>query len=132
MDMLSAHMGPLKLLEGVVFSKALSERVFLETGVRAKYRSRKQWGKGKILIHGKPDDVTARLEGAIYSKIIDRGELGEYETNYQVLFSTLVGGRTRIHIVSEEDPGNDFVATPVSLEDVYFSTLREHQIQIAA
>ncbi|MAV52727.1 MAG: multidrug ABC transporter ATP-binding protein [Gammaproteobacteria bacterium] len=89
-------------------------------------------GKGKILIHGKPDDVTARLEGAIYSKIIDRGELGEYETNYQVLFSTLVGGRTRIHIVSEEDPGNDFVATPVSLEDVYFSTLREHQIQIAA
>ena len=89
-------------------------------------------GKGKILIHGKPDDVIARLDGAIYSKIIDRSELDEYEANYQVLFSTLVGGRTRIHIVSEEDPGNGFVGTPVSLEDVYFSTLREHQIQIAA
>ena len=89
-------------------------------------------GKGKILIHGKPDEVIARLDGSIYSKIIDRSELDGYEANYQVLFSTLVGGRTRIHIVSEGDPGNGFVATPVSLEDVYFSTLREHQIQIAA
>ena len=47
MDMLSAHMGPLTLPEGVVFSKALSERVFLETGVRATYRSRPPWGNGK-------------------------------------------------------------------------------------
>lgn len=89
-------------------------------------------GKGKILANGKPAEVIARLEGSIYSKIIDRSELKAHESNYQVLFSTLVGGRTRIHIVSEEDPGDGFAATQVSLEDVYFSTLREHQIQIAA
>ena len=89
-------------------------------------------GKGKILANGKPAEVIAKLEGSIYSKIIDRNELKAHESNYQVLFSTLVGGRTRIHIVSEEDPGDGFAATQVSLEDVYFSTLREHQIQIAA
>lgn len=89
-------------------------------------------GKGKILANGKPAEVIARLEGSIYSKIIDRNELKAHESNYQVLFSTLMGGRTRIHIVSEEDPGDGFAATQVSLEDVYFSTLREHQIQIAA
>ena len=89
-------------------------------------------GKGKILANGKPAEVIARLEGSIYSKVIDRNELKAHESNYQVLFSTLVGGRTRIHIVSEEDPGDGFAATQVSLEDVYFSTLREHQIQIAA
>lgn len=89
-------------------------------------------GEGKILANGKPAEVIARLEGSIYSKIIDRNELKAHESNYQVLFSTLVGGRTRIHIVSEEDPGDGFAATQVSLEDVYFSTLREHQIQIAA
>ena len=89
-------------------------------------------GKGKILANGKPAEVIARLEGSIYSKIIDRNELKAHENNYQVLFSTLVGGRTRIHIMSEEDPGDGFAATQVSLEDVYFSTLREHQIQIAA
>ena len=89
-------------------------------------------GKGQILANGKPAEVIAKLEGSIYSKIIDRNELKAHENNYQVLFSTLVGGRTRIHIVSEEDPGDGFAATQVSLEDVYFSTLREHQIQIAA
>lgn len=89
-------------------------------------------GKGKILANGKPAEVIAKLEGSIYSKIIDRNELKAHESNYQVLFSTLVGGRTRVHIVSEEDPGDGFAATQVSLEDVYFSTLREHQIQIAA
>lgn len=89
-------------------------------------------GKGKILANGKPAEVIAKLQGSIYSKIIDRNELKAHENNYQVLFSTLVGGRTRIHIVSEEDPGDGFAATQVSLEDVYFSTLREHQIQIAA
>lgn len=89
-------------------------------------------GKGKILANGKPAEVIAKLEGSIYSKIIDRNELKAHENNYQVLFSTLVGGRTHIHIMSEEDPGDGFAATQVSLEDVYFSTLREHQIQIAA
>ena len=89
-------------------------------------------GKGKILANGKPAEVIAKLEGSIYSKVIDRNELKAHENNYQVLFSTLVGGRTRIHIMSEEDPGDGFAATQVSLEDVYFSTLREHQIQIAA
>ena len=89
-------------------------------------------GKGRILLNGKPDEVVAKLDGAIYSKVIERRELEAYEANYQVLFSTLVGGRTRIHIVSEEDPQDDFAATSVSLEDVYFSTLREHEIQVAA
>lgn len=89
-------------------------------------------GKGKILTSGRPADVIAGLEGSIYSKIIDRHELATYESNYQLLFSTLVGGRTRIHILSEQDPGAGFEVSSASLEDVYFSTLRDHQIQIAA
>ena len=49
MDERLAHLGPLALPEGVVFSHTLSDRVFLETVVRAMCRSRKQWGKGKRL-----------------------------------------------------------------------------------
>ena len=89
-------------------------------------------GNGKILMNGKPDEVIAQLEGSVFSKLIDRNEISEYEKNYQVLFSTLVGGRARLHVVSESDPDNGFVPTPVSLEDVYFSTLRHHQINVAA
>jgi ABC-2 type transport system ATP-binding protein len=89
-------------------------------------------GEGKILLKGKPDAVIEQLRGMIYAKVIDRQELEDYEKNYQVLFSTLVGGRTRIHVLSEQDPAAGFEATNVSLEDVYFSTLHEHKIKIAA
>ena len=89
-------------------------------------------GNGKILLHGKPDAVIAQLRGTLFSKIISRHELAEYEGNYQVLFSTLVGGRTKIHVASSQDPGNGFSALDASLEDVYFSTLRDNKINIAA
>jgi hypothetical protein len=89
-------------------------------------------GGGSILMKGKPNDVISQLDGSVYSKVIDRNELADYESNYQVLFSTLVGGRTKLHVVSRDDPGSGFEATSVSLEDVYFSTLRDHKISIAA
>lgn len=89
-------------------------------------------GGGRILLNGQPNDVIEQLKGSIYSKVIDRNELDAYSQNHQVLFSTLVGGRTKIHIMSTQDPGDGFEAANASLEDVYFSTLREHQIQIAA
>jgi ABC-2 type transport system ATP-binding protein len=89
-------------------------------------------GNGKILINEKPKDVIAKLEGSIYSKVVERNELGEYEANYQVLFSTLVGGRIKLNVVADSDPGAGFSATQVNLEDVYFSTLRDNQINIAS
>jgi len=89
-------------------------------------------GNGKILMKGKPNDVIEQLDGAIYTKIIGKNELPSYESDYQVLFSTLVGGKTRLHIISTEEPGNGFAATTVSLEDVYFSTLRKNQVSLAA
>ncbi|NKB33210.1 MAG: ATP-binding cassette domain-containing protein [Pseudomonadales bacterium] len=89
-------------------------------------------GAGKILINGHPDEVIAKLKGSVYAKVIERNEVQNYEESHQVLFSTLVGGRTKIHVLSEQDPGNGFEATNASLEDVYFSTLHENKIQIAA
>jgi len=89
-------------------------------------------GKGQILMNGNPEDVIAAMEGSVFAKIVERDELANIEAEYKVLFSTLVGGKTKIHIVSDNDPGNGFSATPVSLEDVYFSTLRDNQIDVAA
>ena len=89
-------------------------------------------GAGKILMKGQPNEVVAQLEGSIYSKLIDRSALIEHESNYRVLFSTLVGGRTKIHIVSDSNPGDGFEASGASLEDVYFSTLHDNKISVAA
>ena len=54
MDVPHAHKGPLPLPEGVSFTQALSDRIFRETGVRATYRSRKQWGTDMFLIRAGP------------------------------------------------------------------------------
>jgi ABC-2 type transport system ATP-binding protein len=89
-------------------------------------------GGGKILMKGQPNEVIAQLDGSIYSKLVDRSALIEHESNYRVLFSTLVGGRTKIHIVSDSNPGDGFEASDASLEDVYFSTLHDNKISVAA
>lgn len=89
-------------------------------------------GNGKILTMGKPTDVIAGLKGTVFSKFIKRDELSKYESDYKVLFSTLVGGQTRIHVASDIDPGNDFEAIDATLEDVYFSTLKDYEISVAA
>jgi len=89
-------------------------------------------GGGKILMQGQPNEVITQLDGSIYSKLIDRSALIEHESNYRVLFSTLVGGRTKIHIVSDSNPGDGFEASSASLEDVYFSTLHDNKISVAA
>ena len=46
---MDGHMGPISLDEGVTFTQRLSDRVWRETGVRAAYRSRWQWGPGRFL-----------------------------------------------------------------------------------
>ena len=89
-------------------------------------------GGGKILMQGQPNEVITQLDGSIYSKLIDRSALIEHESNYRVLFSTLVGGRTKIHIVNDSNPGDGFEASSASLEDVYFSTLHDNKISVAA
>ena len=75
MDERLGHVGPLPLPEGVVFSQALSDRVFLETGVRAMYRSRKQWGTGKLLVLQGPIDNldTAWMRVKLYGTAVGGG-----------------------------------------------------------
>ena len=74
MDEPIAHMGPLPLPEGVVFSQALSDRVLLETGVRVSCRKRLQWGTGRFLTLAGPRD---NLEETL---------------NRIILYGTAVGG----------------------------------------
>ena len=47
MYVIEAHMGPEPLEDGVVFLTHIAGRIFRETGVRANYRARKQFGRGE-------------------------------------------------------------------------------------
>ncbi|AYV45719.1 multidrug ABC transporter ATP-binding protein [Caulobacter flavus] len=78
---------------------------------------------GRIVREGAPADLIAQLEGRIWKKIIDKAELDDAKAAHQVISTRLLGGRTVIHVLADQDPGAGFAPVAGGLEDVYFSTL---------
>jgi ABC-2 type transport system ATP-binding protein len=78
---------------------------------------------GRIQLEGAPLDLIERTRGNVWAKTIGRDELDESRLRYEVISTRLFAGRTIIHILSPEDPGDGFTAARGGLEDVYFSTL---------
>jgi ABC-type multidrug transport system ATPase subunit len=78
---------------------------------------------GKIQLEGAPLDLIARSRGTVWAKTIERDQMADYGAAHEVISTRLFAGRTIIHILSENDPGNGFTAVDGGLEDVYFSTL---------
>jgi len=68
-------------------------------------------------------DVINDIEGKVYHKTINSGELNFYKEEYNVISDKLFQGKPIINILSENDPGNGFTSIPSSLEDVYFSQI---------
>lgn len=78
---------------------------------------------GRIVREGAPADLIAQLDGRIWKKTIDKAELDAAKAAHQVISTRLLGGRTVIHVLADQDPGQGFVPVVGGLEDVYFSTL---------
>ncbi|MBD8618386.1 ABC transporter ATP-binding protein [Sphingomonas sp. CFBP 13728] len=78
---------------------------------------------GRIQLEGAPLDLIAKTRGAVWAKTIGRDELDECRLRYEIISTRLFAGRTIIHILSPDDPGDGFTAAAGGLEDVYFSTL---------
>jgi len=79
--------------------------------------------QGRVLYAGAPADAIAELAGRIWSKSIQKSEVGDYEAAYHVISSKLTAGRPLIHVYSEDSPGEGFEPTPPDLEDVFFSRI---------
>jgi ABC-type multidrug transport system ATPase subunit len=80
---------------------------------------------GRIQLEGAPLELIQSTKGRIWMKVIDRTELEEYRQKYELISTRLFAGRTVVHILSDQDPGNGFVSVEGGLEDVYFTTLAQ-------
>ncbi|HJV42832.1 ABC transporter ATP-binding protein [Caulobacter sp.] len=78
---------------------------------------------GAIVREGAPLDLVGQLKGRIWKKIIDKSELEAAKAQHKVISTRLLAGRTVIHILSDDNPGDGFTSVEGGLEDVYFSTL---------
>ena len=85
--------------------------------------------KGQVLLTGAPREVIDRVQGAIWRKLIGKGELAAHEEQFQVISTRLFAGNTMIRVFSSEDPGPGFEQVTADLEDVYFHTLRQSRAQ---
>jgi len=78
---------------------------------------------GRIVREGEPAALIAELKGRIWTKVIGREELEACRAKHDVISTRLFAGRTVVHVLSDEDPGEGFAPEEGGVEDVYFSTL---------
>ncbi len=88
--------------------------------------------QGEIKLEGAPKDLIERARGTVWAKTIDRSDLAKVREQYEVISTRLFAGRTIVHILSNNDPGDGFSSIDGGLEDVYFSTLAHSRRDVPA
>jgi ABC-2 type transport system ATP-binding protein len=82
--------------------------------------------RGRILLEAEPQQAVARIRSHIWRRVVARDELAAVQREHRVISTTLLGGRTVVHVYDEAAPGAGFEATEPDLTDVYFSTMAGH------
>ncbi|MEH6762624.1 ABC transporter ATP-binding protein [Maribacter arcticus] len=78
---------------------------------------------GEVVAQGNPTELIQRVQGKIWKKMIDKKELDNYKSNFQVISTHLKAGSTVIHVYNETRPDETFEPSPANLEDVYFTEI---------
>ena len=79
--------------------------------------------KGRVLLTGKPNELTRALDGRLWATSVPRAELVAAKSQYQVISTRLIAGQTRIHVIGDTQPGPAFFAVVPELEDTYFAAI---------
>jgi ABC-type multidrug transport system ATPase subunit len=86
-------------------------------------------GKGRILAHGDPRELVGALNGRVWSALVTRADAARTRSEYNVLSSRLKAGLREVRVVADTPPRGMTPAVP-DLEDVYFSTLLQHGLDL--
>jgi ABC-2 type transport system ATP-binding protein len=81
--------------------------------------------KGKVLMTGQPNEAIAAMRERVWSRMIAKPALPEYQSRFPVLSTRLIAGQPLIHVYSESQPEEGFAPVNPNLEDVYFHRLRD-------
>ena len=85
-------------------------------------------GRGRILKVGAPLQLVREMQGRLWTKVVGRDEVAELRKRHDVLSTRLKAGSSEIRVFSDTQPIGMLPAEP-ELEDVYFSTLIEHNLR---
>ena len=79
--------------------------------------------QGRVLVTGEPAALVNGLQGKVWKKSIAAAELPVHREQFRVILVRLFGGRTLIHVLSNQAPGAGFEPVDPDLEDLYFATI---------
>jgi ABC-2 type transport system ATP-binding protein len=85
-------------------------------------------GRGRILKVGEPLQMICEMNGKLWTQAVNREKVEEIRERHTVLSTRLKAGSTEIRVLSDAQPEDMQPAAP-ELEDVYFSTLIEHNLK---
>ena len=88
--------------------------------------------EGQILMEGEPIARIGELKGKVWKRIIEREALPAFEKDHEVISSKLFAGRSIIHVLSDQHPGEGFEPVDPGLEDVYFTTMHQNATAVPA
>ncbi|HEX6912912.1 MAG TPA: ABC transporter ATP-binding protein [Longimicrobium sp.] len=80
--------------------------------------------RGRILLEAEPQEAVRALRGQVWRREVPRGELDAFEAAHPVISTTLVAGRTMVHVHGDTPPDASFTAVEPDLKDVYFTVMR--------
>lgn len=78
--------------------------------------------KGHLVQQGVPADLIKQLKGRVWQRTIAKDQCKDWMDHYTVLSTRLFAGERRVHILSDQLPGEGFRSIEPGLEEVYFST----------
>jgi ABC-type multidrug transport system ATPase subunit len=81
--------------------------------------------KGEVLMTGEPREAIAAMRERVWSKIVVKAALPEYQSRFTVLSTRLIGGQPLIHVYNGSQPEEGFTPVDPDLEDVYFQQLHQ-------
>lgn len=79
--------------------------------------------QGRIVRVGEPAELTQRLSGQLWRKLVAKEEVAAYQARMNVISTRLRGGRTLLHVLAPDAPQAGFEAASPTLEDVYFAEM---------
>lgn len=87
--------------------------------------------EGRIQLAGEPQALTQELNGQIWRTTVNKQDMAAMTANLPVISSRLQSGRSVVHVLANESPGDGFEPVVPDLEDVYFATLHRVRQQSA-
>ncbi|RXM41854.1 ABC transporter ATP-binding protein [Flavobacterium sp. YO64] len=84
---------------------------------------------GKLILEGKPNEAIDSLKDKIWMKSIEKAELKDHQSNFNIISSNLNSGKINIHVFSHQRPDSGFELISPDLSDVYFSVLAQNQFK---